>query len=53
MKRLLAVMEIQIKSTGTYRFTPTRMAIIKKIDQVLTKMWRKTKPSYSLADLQS
>ena len=49
MKRSLAVMEIQIKTTVTYHFTPTRMAIIKKIDQVLTKMWRKTKPSYSLA----
>ena len=41
---LLAIREMQIKTTMRYHFTPLRMAIINK-QQVLERMWRIGNPS--------
>ena len=44
---------MQLKTTMRYCFKPTIMAIIKKIKQVLVRMWRNWNPCVLLARMEN
>lgn len=48
----ITIREIQVKTTMTYYFIPTKMAVIKKTDSnILTRRWRNWNPYISPVEM--
>jgi len=42
------ITEMQIKPTMKYNLTPVKMAIVKRRNEALVRMWRKENPVYCI-----